>query len=159
MDVREAVPEDAHEMVAIWLQAWPQRPEAVAGMVAMWGMRIEQRMWLALVAVAEDGRIAGFARADFPTKRRPVGDVVADVVVEYLVVHEDSRGNGVGRRLDQELRDRLVGRGEIAALDVESHNSEAFAFWTACGWTYCAEEKNQGQGGGSRYVFTHDLRP
>lgn len=157
---RRALATDAEQIVALLVEAWPAMGAASEGLAVLYSRRLtDDRMaWVSDVG----GLIEAAAVADLlrPGAGRVVADDVADVELNYMVVTEDRRGEGLGTALERVVVSDMIGMGlHLAVLDVESHNELAKRFWTRTGWSYRCDEPNPGSGGAYRAVFTRSLAP
>lgn len=85
---------------------------------------------LVLIAFSDDGTAAGFAAVE------PLADRdVPTAQVSYFGVRPRSWGQGIGKRLLQELRRRLAATGYARAeLSVYADNPRAIALYERLGW-------------------------
>lgn len=84
---------------------------------------------LALVAEAEDGRVAGFVVAAV---------IVPEAELESVAVDRSFQRNGVGRQLMTEVMRRVAERGAPRmTLEVRESNAAALALYAAVGFRVC----------------------
>ncbi|MGH9123453.1 MAG: GNAT family N-acetyltransferase [Acidimicrobiales bacterium] len=110
----------------------------------------EQRQWLAehrgahpaIVAVASDGSVAGFASVS-PYRTRPA---YATTVEDSVYVRADFRGQGVGRVLLGDLVDLAQAHGFHAVMArIADHQEASMALHRACGFELVGVEREIGR--------------
>jgi L-amino acid N-acyltransferase len=110
----------------------------------------EQLAWVAahrgahaaVVAVDEDGTVLGFGSLS-PYRSRPA---YAPTVEDSVYVHRDHRGQGLGRRLLEDLVDRAREHGfhSVIARIVGGH-AASIALHDRCGFEYAGTERQVGR--------------
>ena len=110
----------------------------------------DQRAWVAahrgahaaVVAVDDDGTVLGFASLS-PYRSRPA---YAPTVEDSVYVHRDHRGQGLGRRLLDDLVDRAREHGfhSVIARIVGGH-AASIALHDRCGFEYAGTEREVGR--------------
>lgn len=110
----------------------------------------EQRRWLeehsgpypAVVAVAEDGRVAGFGSVS-PYRPKPA---YATTVEDSVYIHADFRGQGVGRAVLADLLARCSAHGFHCVVGrIVGDNEASIALHRACGFELIGVEREVGR--------------
>ena len=145
MHIREATPEDADGIRTVAQESWDTdyptilSRESIQEGVDEWYSSEQLRESLSwagtLILVAEsDDEIVGFAHAIW--EREGKGDLLR------VYVHPDYRGEGLGRRLFESVRDELVafGADQLRAMVLED-NELGNAFYESFGFELTSTEQ------------------
>jgi L-amino acid N-acyltransferase len=146
MEVRLAIPGDAEAIRAIYNL---EVTESTNTFDLVPRTLEQQHAWLAehagahpAIVAVRDGEVVGYGSLS-PYKERPA---YATTVEDSLFVHRDHRGEGVGRRLLEELV-RLAGDHGFHAVigRIVGDNGASIRVHEACGFTLVGVEKEVGR--------------
>ncbi|MEY2476777.1 MAG: L-amino acid N-acyltransferase [Actinomycetota bacterium] len=146
MEVRLAIPSDAEAIRAIYNV---EVTESTNTFDLVPRTAEQQHAWLAehagahpaIVAVS-DGDVVGYGSLS-PYKERPA---YATTVEDSLFVHREHRGEGVGRRLLEELLRLAADHGFHAVIGrIVGDNAASIRVHEACGFVHVGVEKEVGR--------------
>jgi phosphinothricin acetyltransferase len=146
MEVRLAIPSDAEAIRAIYNV---EVTESTNTFDLVPRTAEQQHAWLAehagahpaIVAVS-DGDVVGYGSLS-PYKERPA---YATTVEDSLFVHREHRGEGVGRRLLEELLRLAADHGFHAVIGrIVGDNAASIRVHVACGFVHVGVEKEVGR--------------
>lgn len=124
--IRAFAPDDADAVEALWRACGLTRPWNDPGKDIARKLTVQPELFLVLED-ADDGALVGCAMAGYDGHRG---------CVYYLAIDPARRGEGLGRRLMEEIERRLTGLGcPKINLMVRADNAAALGFYESLGYT------------------------